>query len=179
NFNPAVSINSLNENLSTISSLLQTLCILSSVSTIPEASGFANYGTTSLNTVTGVAVDGVMIFSPDSANNYDLLFPPTGAITEQVDSCLAHCHIGSGCQVNHPIGTITACAGVSVCKSNLTTYSISSFSSYQTKTVIGVAKEGHIIYGRYLSSGTRVTTGFDICNGVSSYNMSSYATSFL
>ncbi|CAF1215577.1 unnamed protein product [Adineta steineri] len=125
NFNPAISINSLNENLSTISSLSQTLCILSSVSTIPEASGVANYGTTSLNTVTRVAVDGVMIFSLDSANNYDPLFPPTGAITEQVDNCLAHCHIGSGCQVSHPIGTITACAGVSACKSNLTTYSIS------------------------------------------------------
>ena len=33
-------------------------------------------------------------------------------------------------------------------------------------TVIGIAKDGHVIYGPYLSSGVQVTSGFDICNGV-------------
>ena len=187
NFNPDVSINSLNSNLSTVSSLSQALCILTSVSSVPSASGFVNYGT-SLNTATGVSVDGVVIFSADSANNVDPFFPTGGIATESVDSCLAHCqvfgvyhyHIGTSCMLNPPTGSISQCASISACSSNIATYSISSFSSYQTKTVIGIAKDGHIIYGPYLSAGTRVTSGFDVCNGMfhdSTGNYGYFATS--
>ncbi|CAF1478491.1 unnamed protein product [Adineta steineri] len=183
NFNPDVSINSLNSNLNTVSSLSQTLCTLTSASTAPSASGFVNYGTTGLTTATGVSVDGVMIFTPDSTNNIDPFFPPAGGTAETVDSCLAHCqaagiyhyHIASGCQVNPPTGNITSCAANSSCISNIATYSISSFLSYQTKTVIGIAKDGHVIYGPYLSSGTQVTTGFDVCNGMFYDSIGNYA----
>ncbi|CAF1335310.1 unnamed protein product [Adineta steineri] len=183
NFNPDVSINSLNSNLNTVGSLSQTICTLTSMSSVPSASGYVNYGTTGLDTATGVAVDGVMMFTSDSANNYDPFFPPSGGTAETVDSCLAHCqtagiyhyHIATGCQVNPPTGNITSCAAVSACNSNIATYSISSFSSYQTKTVIGVARDGHVIYGPYLSSGTRVTTGFDVCNGMFYDSIGNYA----
>ena len=74
NFNPDVSINSLNSNLNTSSSLSQTLCTPTSVSSVPSTSGFVNYGA-SLNTATGVSVDGIVIFSPDSAYNVDPFFP--------------------------------------------------------------------------------------------------------
>ncbi|CAF1012745.1 unnamed protein product [Adineta ricciae] len=188
NFNPSVSINSLNQNFSSISTLSQTICTLTSVSTVPSASGFVSYGATLLATASGVSVDGVMIFSPDSANNIDPFYPPAGGTAESVDACLAHCqvsgvyhyHIATGCQVNPPTGNVSSCASTSACSSSVSSYSISSFSSYQTKTVIGLAKDGHVIYGPYLSAGTRVTSGFDACNGMfydSNGNYAYFATS--
>jgi hypothetical protein len=183
NFNPDVSINSLNENLNTVSLLSQTICVLSVTKTIPSASGFANYGTTNIDTAAGVSVDGVMIFSPDSANNVDPFYPPAGSTVESVDTCLVHCqaagiyhyHIGSGCMVNPPTGSITACARTSSCISSIATYSISGFANYQTKLVIGVAKDGHVIYGPYLSANNRVTSGFDVCNGMFYDSIGNYA----
>jgi hypothetical protein len=174
NFNPAVSVNSLNQNLNTVSLLSQTLCTLTNPSTVPSASGFVNYGTMDLTTATGVSVDGVMIFSPDSLNDVDPFYPPPGAQAERVDTCLAHCqatgqyhyHISSGCMVNPPSGPIGPCAPNSTCGSNIANYSISGFANYQTMTVIGVAKDGHVIYGPYLSANTQVTSGFDVCNGM-------------
>ncbi len=183
NFNPAVSVNSLNTNLNTVSLLSQTLCTLTSgASTVPSASGFVNYGI-NIDTATGVSVDGVVMFTPDSANNVDPFYPPSGFPSEQVDSCLAHCqaagiyhyHIASGCMVNPPTGSISACAAVPSCSSNISAYSISGFSSYQTMTVIGVAKDGHVVYGPYLSAGTRVTSGFDVCNGMFYDSIGNYA----
>ena len=188
NFNPDVDVNSPNTNLNTVSALSQTICVLTYSSTVPSASGFANYGTTNVNTVTGVSVDGVVIFSSDSIDNVDPFFPPAGFTAERVDSCLAHCqvagvyhyHIASECMVNPPSGAITSCTANTNCNANIATYAISSFSSYQTKTVIGIAKDGHIVYGPYLSAGTRVTSGFDICNGMfhdSTGNYAYFATS--
>ncbi|CAF1279339.1 unnamed protein product [Adineta ricciae] len=79
------------------------------------------------------------------------------------------------CQVNPPTGNISACAAVYACSSNITSYSVSSFSSYQTKTIIGLAKDGHLIYGPYLSLSTRVTSGFDACNGMFHDSKGNYA----
>ena len=42
-------------------------------------------------------------------------------------------------------------------------------------TVIGVAKDGHVVYGPYLSANTRVTSGFDICNGMFYDSIGNYA----
>jgi len=33
-------------------------------------------------------------------------------------------------------------------------------------TVIGISKDGYVIYTPYLSSGTQVKSDFDICNGM-------------
>jgi len=183
NFNPDVSNNVLNENLNTVSLLSQTICVLTVTKTIPSASGFVNYGTTSIDTAAGVSVDGVMIFSPDSANNIDPFYPPAGSTAELVDTCLAHCqtagiyhyHIGSGCMVNPPNGSITACARTSSCNSTIANYSISGFANYQKQTVIGVAKDGHVIYGPYLSANTRVTSGFDVFNVMFYDSIDNYA----
>ena len=183
NFNPDVSINSLNQNLSTQSALSQTVCTLTNQQNVPSASGYMNYGATGLSTAAGVSIDGVMIFNVDSANNIDPFYPPAGSTAEMVDSCLAHCqnvgiyhyHIASGCAVNPPTGNISSCAGTSACSSNISSYSLSGFASYQTLTVIGVARDGHVIYGPYISSGNRVTTGFDVCNGMFYDSIGNYA----
>ncbi|CAF1430660.1 unnamed protein product [Adineta ricciae] len=71
-----------------------------------------------------------------------------------------------GCQVNPPTGNVSSCASVAACSSSVANYSVSSFSSYQIKTIIGVTKDGHLIYRPYLSAGTRVTSGFDAYNGI-------------
>ncbi|CAF1103249.1 unnamed protein product [Adineta steineri] len=173
NFNPDVNINSPNYNLNDASSLSQTVCTLTNPSMVPLASNFVNYGATNLDTATGVSVDGVMIFSPDSANNVDPFYPPPSSPAESVDSCLAHCqvngvyhyHIGSGCMLDPPIGPIAPCAN-NDCGTNIANYSISSFYNHQTLTTIGIAKDGHAIYGPYLSTNIRVTSGFDVCNGM-------------
>lgn len=184
NFNPDVSINSLNRNFSSVSSLSQTICTLTSSSTVPSASGYVNLGTMLLDTVTGVSVDGVLIFSPDSAQNIDPFYPPPpwGSLAESVDSCLAHCqisgiyhyHMATGCMVNPPSGPILAC-GNTTCGSSIANYSLSSFNSYQTRTVIGIAKDGHVVYGPYLSANTRVTSDFDACNGMFYDSIGNYA----
>jgi hypothetical protein len=183
NFNPDVSsLTSLNQNLNSISSISQFMCTLTFPQTVPSASGFVNYGATGIDTATGVSVDGVMIYSPDSLNNVDPFYPPPSVSAESVDTCLAHCqaagiyhyHIGAGCMVNLPSGSISACAATT-CISNIANYSINGFYNYQTMTVIGVAKDGHVIYGPYLSANTRVTSGFDICNGMFYDSIGNYA----
>ena len=183
NFNPDVSsLTSLNQNLNSVSSISQYMCTLTYPQTVPSASGFVNYGTTGIDTATGVSVDGVMIYSPDSLNNVDPFYPPPGSSSESVDTCLAHCqaagvyhyHIGTGCMINLPAGSISACASTS-CISNIANYSIYGFYNYQSRTVIGIAKDGHVIYGPYLSANTLVTSGFDICNGMFYDSIGNYA----
>jgi hypothetical protein len=183
NFNPDVSINSLNQNLTTQSALSQLVCTLTNQANVPSASGYVNYGSTGLSTTAGVSVDGVLIFNVDSANNIDPFYPPAGGSVEMVDSCLAHCqnagvyhyHMASGCAVNPPTGNITACARNYACSSSIANYSLTSFASYQTLTVIGIARDGHTIYGPYLSANTRVTAGFDVCNGMFYDSIGNYA----
>jgi hypothetical protein len=50
------------------------------------------------------------------------------------------------------------------CFNKISSYSFKTFSSFKDLTVIGIAKDGHVIYGSYLSSGRQVISGFDICN---------------
>ncbi|CAF1279025.1 unnamed protein product [Didymodactylos carnosus] len=183
NFNPAVSINSLNQNLTTRSALSTLVCNLINQATPPSTSGYVQYGMTTLTTAAGVALDGVMIFNVDSADDIDPFYPPPGSNAETVDACLAHCqtagiyhyHIASSCVLNPPTGSISSCAGTTACNGLIANYSISGFASYQTMTVLGVARDGHVVYGPYLSAGTRVTSGFDVCNGMFYDSIGNYA----
>jgi hypothetical protein len=117
-----------------------------------------------IDTVAGVSVDGVAIMNVNSANDVDPFYPAGGLTAESVDACLGHpntndiyhYHIASGCAVNPPSGTISTCTGTSSCSSNLASYAISLFTSYRTLTVIGIAKDGHVVYGPYDSTGTQV-----------------------
>jgi hypothetical protein len=163
-FNPTVTVSSLNQNLTTSSALSQAICNINEEQSAPTTANLVNYGTTTLNTVAGISVDGVAILDVNSLNDVDPFYPAGGSPAESVDACLGHpngnniyhYHIASGCAVNPPSGTISSCAGTSSCASNLASYSISLFNSYRTLTVIGIAKDGHVIYGPYDSSGTQV-----------------------
>jgi hypothetical protein len=129
----------------------------------------------SLNTLAGMSIDNVPIFNVNSADNVDPFYPPSGYSAEVVDACLAHpqssgiyhYHMASGCAVSPPSGNITSCTANSACSSNIAAYSLTLFPSSAHKlTVIGIAKDGHIIYGPYLSNGNLITSGIDICNGM-------------
>jgi hypothetical protein len=163
NFNPTVSVNSLNQNLTTASELSSVLCNINNEETAPSASNLVNYGI-QVDTVAGVSVDGVAIMNVNSANDVDPFYPAGGFTAESVDACLGHpnvqdiyhYHIATSCALNPPSGTISSCAATTSCSSSIATYSISLFSSYRTLTVIGIAKDGHVIYGPYDSTGTQV-----------------------
>lgn len=166
NFNPDVSVNSPVHNPTTASALTAIVCSISSQASVPSASNYvATTGATNMNTLAGVSIDGVTILNVNSANNVDPFFPTGGFAVETVDACLGHpnpsnngyhYHAGSGCALTRPSGSISTCASTSACNSNVATYSISTFSSYRTLTVIGIAKDGHIIYGPYTSAGVEV-----------------------
>lgn len=166
NFNPDVSINSPVHSPSTQAALYGIVCNISSQASVPSWSSFTlGSNSVSLSTVAGVSIDGVSIENVNSANNIDPFYPPGNNSAEMVDACLGHpnfanvyhYHMASGCAVNRPTGSIQSCASVSACAANVSNYGVTLFSSYKTLTVIGIAKDGHIIYGPYYSSGSEVS----------------------
>lgn len=176
NFNPAVSINTPYQSPSTQSQLNAIVCNITSQATVPSASSYVGYSNSNnLRTLAGLAIDGVPILNVNSANQVDPFYPTGGYAAESVDSCLSHpsgsgvyhYHISSGCIVSPPTGNITACDMNTQCKSKIANYSLQSYPTSAKKlTVIGIAKDGHIIYGPYTSAGVQVQSGFDICNGM-------------
>ncbi|CAF1075328.1 unnamed protein product [Rotaria sordida] len=136
-----------------------------------------------MDTVAGVSVDSVAILNVNSANNVDPFYPTAGNTAETVDACLGHpniqniyhYHMASGCALSPPSGTIASCASTSSCSSSIAAYAISLYNSYRTLTLIGIAKDGHVIYGPYDSTGTEVTSGYDICNGMFYNSAGEYA----
>ena len=165
NFNPDVSVNSPNHNPSSVSALSTIVCSISNQASAPSGSNFTARTTANMMTLAGISIDGVTILNVNSANNVDPFFPVGSYSAESVDACLGHpspsdnayhYHAGTGCALSPPSGTITSCAGNTACNANVANYSISTFSSYQTLKVVGIAKDGHIIYGPYLSGGARV-----------------------
>ena len=166
NYNPDVSVNSPNHNPQSQAALYGVVCNISNQASAPSGSNFVlNSGSASVTTLAGVSVDGVSIENVNSANNVDPFYPPSGFSAESVDACLGHpnfanvyhYHIGTGCALNRPTGSITSCNGNTACRTNVSDYAIGLFSSYRTQTVIGIARDGHVIYGPYYSSGVEVS----------------------
>lgn len=176
NFNPKVSVNSPNHSPTTQSELNNIICNISNQQSVPSTSNFVTTSAAELMQVlAGVSIDNVAILNVNSANNADPFYPPAGSTAESVDECLGHpnvggiyhYHIASGCAVSPPTGNISTCNALSACSNNIASYFLTTFpSSARTLTVIGIAKDGHVIYGPYSSSGKIFTSGFDICNGM-------------
>lgn len=175
NFNPAVNVNSPNQAPTTAGALSNILCNTSSQSTVPSTSNYVQYSNSLAHqVVAGIAVDGAHVFNVNSANQVDPFYPTGGFSAEGADACISHPggggefhhHTASGCMFDPPQGNVSNCSPVIGCLNNVSNYMIQTFSSYQTLTVIGLAKDGHIMYGPYLSTGARVRSRFDICNGM-------------
>ncbi|CAF2565101.1 unnamed protein product [Rotaria sp. Silwood2] len=111
----------------------------------------------SVNSIAGISIDGVPIFNVDSTSNQDVYYPITGPPTDWGDQCFAHpsldsiyhYHIDSGCALEPPVGQTTLCNNIPPCRRDGASYSMSMFRDYQNLTVLGVAKDGHVVYGPY------------------------------
>jgi len=166
NFNPDVNVNYPNHSPTTSSAVISIVCNINNQASVPSGSNYVlNSGSTQLNTLAGISIDGVSIFNVNSANNVDPFFPAGGYAVETVDACLGHpspsnnayhYHAASGCAFTASNSSILSCTSTAACNSNVATYSVSTFSSHNTLTVIGIAKDGHIIYGPYTSAGVQV-----------------------
>jgi hypothetical protein len=184
-FNPTVSVNSLVHSPSNQSDLNNILCNISNQQYAPSTSNLVFYSNAqNYATLAGMSIDNVPIFNVNSANDVDPFYPPSGYTAEVVDSCLAHpqsagvyhYHMASGCAVSPPSGNISTCAATTACAADIASYSLTLFPSSAKKlTVIGIAKDGHIIYGPYSASRQLITSGFDICNGMFYDTLGNYA----
>ena len=184
NFNPDVSVQSLHHNLSTASALNNILCNISNHVNVPSTSALVQLPISMpLHVLAGVAVDGVSILNVNSLNQVDPFYPPVGFSPEGADQCLSHptghgefhYHIASGCMINPPPGNVSNCGPNIGCLNNVSSYSIGSFPSNRTLTIIGIAKDGHVIFGPYLSPGVEASSGLDICNGMFYDSIENYA----
>jgi hypothetical protein len=185
NFNPTVSVNSPVHSPSNQSDLNNILCNISNQQYAPSTSNLVFYSNAqNYATLAGMSIDNVPIFNVNSADNVDPFYPPSGYTAEEVDSCLAHpqsagvyhYHMASGCAVSPPSGNISTCAATPACAADIASYSLTLFPSSAKKlTVIGIAKDGHVIYGPYSTSRQLITSGFDICNGMFYDTLGNYA----
>lgn len=58
------------------------------------------------------------------------------------------------------------CRNDATCKADIKTYGINAFSAHKTLYPVGLAKDGHVIYGPYNAAGeTWSSCDVDICNG--------------
>ncbi len=184
-FNPTVSVNSPVHSPTTATELDAILCDITNEQTAPSTSNLVTYSSSSaLITLAGVSIDNVAIFNVNSANDVDPFYPPSGYSAEVVDACLSHpqtagiyhYHMASGCAVSPPSGNISSCSATPACAADIASYSLTLFPSSAKKlTVIGIAKDGHVIYGPYLSNGNTLSSGFDICNGMFYDSIGNYA----
>lgn len=141
--------------------------------TVPTTSSFTNLNTTGYSTsndyvTVGIMLDGVPMFSSVSGELVDPFYPQywSGATTttvtsEVVDACLAHpgggvyhYHTLTPCIVSSSVVTTLSCSSISACASDIKTYAMNYFSSNMTFTVMGIAKDGHLIIGPYATNGS-------------------------
>ncbi|CAF1114994.1 unnamed protein product [Adineta steineri] len=185
NFNPTVNVNSQTHSPTTQSALDDIVCSITNQQYAPSGSNLTSYSSVaSLGTVAGMSIDNVPILNVNSAVDVDPFYPPAGYAVETVDTCLAHpqtngvyhYHMASGCAVSPPTGNLSSCTTTPACSSDIAGYALSTFPSSAKKlTVIGIAKDGHVIYEPYLASGNIVTSGIDICNGMFYDSIGNYA----
>eukprot|EP01062_Namystynia_karyoxenos_P040521 TRINITY_DN2953_c0_g2_i4.p1 TRINITY_DN2953_c0_g2~~TRINITY_DN2953_c0_g2_i4.p1 ORF type:complete len:861 (+),score=167.19 TRINITY_DN2953_c0_g2_i4:69-2585(+) len=150
-------------------------------SRVPSASGFTRHGTTATNTVGGVAINGVMLFNQMSVEYVDPFYPANWSSAartvssftdapEKVDKCLGHpqakgvyhYHMLPPClystamaaEGNQPLGSDDA-----------KTRALQGYTAGDGQKVIGVAKDGNVIFGPYAADGSKIATGWDVCNG--------------
>jgi len=92
----------------------------------------------------------------------------------ELDTCLGstenageplHYHAASPCLIDTSLGN-TDCANDGTCSTDISTYISDAWAGNEALTVVGVAKDGHLIYGPYKDNGNAYGCVLDICNGV-------------
>mmetsp|Transcript_107713 Transcript_107713/g.246699 ORF Transcript_107713/g.246699 Transcript_107713/m.246699 type:complete len:402 (+) Transcript_107713:502-1707(+) len=156
------------------------LCDIQRHVTVPSSSGFQSHGTQRLNTVSGVATTGTVILNQNSVEDVDPFYPSTWSevpsyndAPEKIDKCLGHpqaegmyhYHMISPCMLdltartggNLPCNSQQGCADIKA-------HAMAGFTASDGRVVVGVAKDGNIIYGPYDDDGGPIS-GLDVCNG--------------
>jgi hypothetical protein len=111
----------------------------------------------------------------------------TTTTSETVDGCLGrtnsagvyHYKILSPCIVNYiNFSGKSSCSSISSCSSGLKDYAFAPYGYYRQETLLGVAKDGHMILGPYGSDGIEFNcNNQDQCGGLNS-NDGSYVYVF-
>eukprot|EP01062_Namystynia_karyoxenos_P081500 TRINITY_DN8978_c0_g2_i1.p1 TRINITY_DN8978_c0_g2~~TRINITY_DN8978_c0_g2_i1.p1 ORF type:complete len:1061 (+),score=245.94 TRINITY_DN8978_c0_g2_i1:84-3185(+) len=149
-------------------------------SQMPSASAFMSHGTTGTNTLAATAINGVSMFNQMSVELVDPFYPQTwsSATTtvssyqdapEKVDKCLAHpqangvfhYHVLPPCLYST---TIAAEGNQPLRNDDAKTRALQGYSGSDGLRVIGIAKDGNVVFGPYNADGTLIT-GVDVCNG--------------
>jgi hypothetical protein len=123
----------------------------------------------------GVMLDGVLMLNQNNALGQDPFYPVVGAAPD-VDQCLSHAapmtgdyhyHSMSPCVLssNYPVGPVTICSSNADCALGASAQMVNGLTNYHNLTVVGVGRDGHLIYGPFNSTGQRVTN-LDVCNGM-------------
>eukprot|EP00347_Sterkiella_histriomuscorum_P007900 403347132 len=142
-----------------------------------------NSGT--LTDIIGISINGVPILRPLSEQNYDAFYPkaystyssptsisPDGCLGNNDFSSYYHYYTFSPCIYSTEIKIATTaftCASDARCNNQKLAYQIKYFNTAASKIMfpIGLAKDGHIIYGPFKNDGTLwQPCEVDICNGI-------------
>ena len=135
----------------------------------------------------GIAINGIA-FQFANQIREDPVYPITVLNEQPLDICLGHNQQDSesGMYHYHDVSpcinpdflqgkTMSDCASHDDCKADIAKWALSGFDSMKTKTVIGIAKDGHVLYGPYDDNGqVWATSGVDACNGAWSTDQADY-----
>ena len=156
------------------------LCEIKIHSNAPAASETTIKGSSSMNAVTGLSLDGVAYMNQMSIEGVDPFYPSVygsvtdpSAVVEKVDMCLGHpqasgiyhYHTLSPCVIAPDSQPVQPCNARNGCD-DFATHAISTYANPKELVLIGIAKDGHLMYGPYLADGsTAGDKGLDMCNG--------------
>jgi len=143
----------------------------------PVALGIVENGDDESKNAMGFALNGVA-FQFANQIQEDPVFPITEANEQPLDMCLGHNQQNSpsGMYHYHDVSpclnsaflddkTMESCKDNVACASDPVAWSLSGFTG-TTKTVIGIAKDGHVLYGPFDENGdVWETDEVDACNG--------------
>jgi len=151
------------------------------------ALGMVEFGTAESSRAMGFALNGVA-FQFANMMHDDPVYPKAVYNEQPLDICLGHNQLNSASGMYHYhdvspcinpfflLGkTMSECISNAQCKSDIVAWALSGFEGWQGKKVIGLAKDGHVMYGPYNDQGMLWSTvDVDACNGAWSADKSEY-----
>jgi len=149
--------------------------------------GIVEHGTEESENAMGFALNGVA-FQFANQIKQDPVAPILESNEQPLDMCLGHTQQNSesGMYHYHDISpcinnkflegkTMGACVDDETCKKSVVDWALSGFATMKSKTVIGIGKDGHVLYGPYDDEGALWEPAeVDACNGAWSTDKQDY-----
>ena len=180
NFNQQETYGEWARDLDTLPTLYEEVCpINKQYDRYNDPLGIVEYGGAESERATGFSINGIAFQFANSIQQ-DPLAPMTEDNEQPLDICLGHNQMNSGSGMYHyhaisPCinqtflnGTYMAeCADDADCSRDVVSWMLSGFEGMKSKTVIGLSKYGHVVYGPYDNSEELWDPqDVDACNGV-------------